>query len=165
MSDFLKHYKHKTIARFSVGPHHFVNHILVIDSEEKDEDFKRELAGLLMVDQINIVEVMNLENERPVDLSQRTTRGTLGTAGIKLQDSTAEAKTAELAKRAEELTEREAIIAAAERRIAASAVAAENFDGTQEGDGVVTEDAKEEPAAEPEPTPAKAGGLKLGGTK
>lgn len=163
MSDFLKHYKHKTISRFSVGPYHFVNHILEIDSEEKNDDFLREVSGLLMVDQINITEIMNLENERPLDLSQRVSRGMLGTAGVKLQDSTAEGKSAELTRREQELNAREAIIAAQERRIPGNAPlpAADESPAPASTEG-------EAPAADPatapatDPAPVKVGGLVLG---
>jgi len=192
---FPKHYKHKTIARFSVGPYHFVNHILQIEDHKADTDFLREVDGLLMVDKINIVEILNLENERPVEPGQRTTHGMLGTAGVKLSDSTAEAKNAELAKRSQELTEREAILAARERRLAeaegkGNLIAA--FDGTKAGDGVVADTnndgvtdslldesgnqiepvtiapvVDETPASDPAtaPAPAPAPGPRIGGLK
>lgn len=163
---FPRHYKHNKIARFTVGKFHFVNHLITIENEEDHERFLAEVAGLLMVDQVNIVEILNLENERPVSTSGRTTRGALGSNNVKMSDSVAEGKSAELDRREQELMEREANLAARERRIPNQP---EGFDGTKSGDGVVaqaaaTDPGKPETESTPAPTPGpRIGGLKLGG--
>lgn len=111
------YYKHKTINRFTVGKFEFQNHLLTIYSDEDNNEFLDHVRGLLPVDQINIVEVQNIENEKPVTTAGgRVTRGNTSSRSS-MQDLTAEARNADLQRREEELLSREAVIAAREREL------------------------------------------------
>lgn len=77
-----KAYKHRTVKTFKVGRFKFEDHILKIHSEAEHEEFLKAYEGLLGPDRVAIVEVMQLENERPVN-TQRRVDGSLSTAEIK----------------------------------------------------------------------------------
>lgn len=64
-------YKHRRVKTFKCGKFKFEDHILKIYSEAEHEEFKRTYKGLLGIDKQAIVEVLQLENERPVNLSRR----------------------------------------------------------------------------------------------
>lgn len=105
------YYKHKTIAAFRVGQHQFKNHILTIQKPDDHDDFLREFDGLLELDQINIRELTNIENEKPVEVGRKVIRGSQGSH----QASLAEIEGGE-AQRAE-IERREAVLLTREREL------------------------------------------------
>lgn len=166
---FPKYYKHKTIMRFSVGPYQFANHLLQVDTQEADDDFLREVRGLLAVDQINIVEVLNIENERPVDSTSRIQRGSTASHKVGLSEQSAEARSAELDRREQEIVAREALLVNREAggmRIQYDAALpdSESELPAEEAKPLapITDSApKAEPASTPAPAP-RIGGIRLG---
>lgn len=158
-----KFYKHKQIARFCVGRFQFENHFLAVEDTDL-EDFLREHEGLAGVDRTNIVEVLNLENERSIN---RTNRGATDTASIK-DGSKAKSESDFAAERATFNAEREKF--EIERAAFEKAMLAANQSSakTEAPAEVVKNDAGKTPAevvkaaapATPDPAP-KFGGLKL----
>lgn len=111
-------YKHNQIANFRVGEFQFENHLLKIDNPELEDIFLQEYKGLMGIDQVNIKQVMNVENERPVD-TNRVIRGASSTTARPAE--LGDGRKDELDRRDSELVQREAVVAQRETELSEAA--------------------------------------------
>jgi len=96
-------FKHKLAASFRVGPHQFADHIYQINSADAYNDFMREFDGLLEIDQVNLTQIMNIQNERPIE-HRKVIRGSQSVSQVNASEL------ASASERQGELDRREAIV-------------------------------------------------------
>ena len=165
---FPRYFRHKMINHFVFGPFQFRKHLLKIDTQEDYDDWMNHFKGLLEVDQVNIVEVMNIENERSLPVTSNVIRGGLNTSNT-AGDLSGPAGQTEAQRRLEEQNRQ------LQEQLAEALKAVETLQKAGESKPTSTpakapEEANETATESPESPAATsnentAGGLKLGGVK